>query len=98
MYIYMYAAHPSCSNQHAVIQFRSTAAAAAGASSGPREGGAPAKRVKPYIMDLKSSNKTFLNGKVIDDSRFIELMESDVIKFGHSTRDYVLVHENEQAS
>jgi smad nuclear-interacting protein 1 len=49
--------------------------------------------VKPYLLDLNSSNKTFLNGKEIEGSRLIELRESDVIKFGYSTREYVLVHE-----
>lgn len=44
-------------------------------------------------MDLNSANKTFLNGSAIDDSRFIELRESDVIKFAYSTREYVLVRE-----
>ena len=76
------AAHPSCSNQHAVIQFRNTAS------------GQGAKQVKPYLMDLKSTHKTLLNGAPLDDSRFVELRESDLIKFGYSSRDYVLVRES----
>ena len=47
-------------------------------------------------MDLKSTHKTLLNGEKVDDSRFIELRESDVIKFGFSTRDYVLVREKDK--
>jgi smad nuclear-interacting protein 1 len=84
--------HPSCSKQHAVIQFRSTAAGSSTSKSDAD--GKIVKHVKPYLMDLNSSNKTFLNGKSIEDSRFIELRESDVIKFGYSTREYVLVHES----
>lgn len=83
-------AHPSCSNQHAVIQFRKT-------SSKGKDGEHPVKQVsKPYLMDLKSTHKTLLNGEKVDDSRFIELRESDVIKFGFSTRDYVLVREKDK--
>ena len=35
--------------------------------------------VKPYIMDLESTNKTILNGEVIEDARYYELREEDVI-------------------
>ena len=39
------------------------------------------KVVKPYIMDLGSTHKTFLNGNEIEDSRYYELREKDLIKF-----------------
>ena len=77
-------AHPSCSGQHAVIQWR----AVIDSSSGKRV-------VKPYIMDLASTNKTYLNGTVVEDSRYYELKEKDVIKFGHSTREYVIIRDKE---
>src|SRR5690554_3453452 len=104
-------AHPSCSKQHAVIQFRLT----------EKKG---VMAVRPYIMDLDSTNGTFLNGERIDPSKYIELLviptiaiatdrkepllkmkpdvlsvwggvqqEKDMIKFGESTREYVLLHD-----
>ncbi|KAG1692855.1 hypothetical protein DVH05_024144 [Phytophthora capsici] len=49
------------------------------------------QEVRPYIMDLDSTNSTFLNGHKIEGSRYIELKEKDVLKFGDSTREYVLM-------
>ena len=53
-------------------------------------------RVLPYIIDLGSSNGTFLNNNRIEPQRYYELKEKDVIKFGYSTREYVLLHENSE--
>eukprot|EP01127_Copromyxa_protea_P009220 TRINITY_DN2158_c0_g1_i2.p1 TRINITY_DN2158_c0_g1~~TRINITY_DN2158_c0_g1_i2.p1 ORF type:complete len:392 (+),score=93.31 TRINITY_DN2158_c0_g1_i2:156-1178(+) len=81
--------HPSCSKQHAVIQFRMI--------SREDPDTLTMKRVnKPYIMDLGSTNKTMLNGTPIDSERYVELFERDVIKFGNSSREYVLLHEGSQ--
>jgi smad nuclear-interacting protein 1 len=44
-------------------------------------------------MDLKSANGTFLNGVKLDDSRFVELKHKDLIKFGSSTREYIVLNE-----
>ena len=44
--------------------------------------GRTGNRVKPYIIDLGSTNKTFLNGSAIDPQRYYELREKDVLKFG----------------
>ncbi|RWS30598.1 smad nuclear interacting protein 1-like protein [Leptotrombidium deliense] len=77
--------HPSCSKQHAVIQFRLV--------TYYREDGEEGKRVRPYIIDLESSNGTFVNNQQIDARRYCELFEKDVIKFGYSTREYVFLHE-----
>jgi smad nuclear-interacting protein 1 len=44
-------------------------------------------------MDLQSTNGTILNGQKLDDSRYYELKEKDVLKFGFSTREYVLLRE-----
>ena len=89
---------------------------------------------RPYIMDLQSSNGTFLNGKRIEDSRYVlhgackqicvpsmcaqacvpsmhvrqacvrdtfayttryyELRARDQLKFGASTREYILLHDD----
>ena len=42
-------------------------------------------------MDLGSTNGTILNGVKIDDARYYEMREQDVIKLGESTREYVLL-------
>lgn len=78
--------HPSCSKQHAALQYRLVPY--------EREDGTTGKRVRPYIIDLESANGTFVNNKKIDTKKYIELLEKDVLKFGFSSREYVLLHEN----
>ncbi|KAL8584352.1 hypothetical protein ACOMHN_031972 [Nucella lapillus] len=78
--------HPSCSKQHAVLQYR--------LSEYGRPDGSVGRRVRPYIIDLASANGTFINNKPIDGQRYVELFERDLIKFGFSTREYVLLPEN----
>ncbi|XP_075158626.1 uncharacterized protein LOC142231850 [Haematobia irritans] len=78
--------HPSCSKQHAALQYRLVPF--------EREDGTMGKRVRLYLIDLDSANGTFLNNKRIDSRKYYELIEKDVIKFGFSTREYVLLHEN----
>eukprot|EP00128_Syssomonas_multiformis_P002819 Colp12_sorted_trinity150504_noHs@21738 len=75
--------HPSCSLQHAVLQFRQV--------TNKKDDGSIVRKISPYLIDLESSNGTFLNGKKIDASRYYELFENDVIKFGFSSREYVLM-------
>ncbi|AFZ79870.1 signal peptide-containing protein [Theileria equi strain WA] len=55
--------------------------------------GAKKKASQPYIIDLNSTNGTFLNDEKIEPSRYYELREKDVLKFGHSSREYVLMHD-----
>ncbi|XP_020207056.1 FHA domain-containing protein DDL [Cajanus cajan] len=78
--------HPSCSKQHAVIQFRQV--------EKEQPDGMLLKQIRPYIMDLGSTNKTFINDSPIEPHRYYELREKDTIKFGNSSREYVLLHEN----
>ncbi|POO00410.1 Serine/threonine protein kinase [Trema orientale] len=78
--------HPSCSKQHAVIQFRQV--------EREKPDGMLSKQVRPYVMDLGSTNKTFINDVAIEPQRYYELHEKDTIKFGNSSREYVLLHEN----
>ncbi|CAB4277761.1 unnamed protein product [Prunus armeniaca] len=68
--------HPSCSKQHAVIQFRQVEI--------EQPDGTLSKKVRPYLMDLGSTNKTFLNDTAIEPQRYYELMEKDTIRFGNS--------------
>ncbi|CAI0380013.1 unnamed protein product [Linum tenue] len=79
--------HPSCSKQHAVIQFRLVSSAYA-------DFFVLCMDDSPYLMDLGSTNKTFINEKPIEPERYYELFEKDTIKFGNSSREYVLLHEN----
>ena len=45
-------------------------------------------------MDLESTNGTYLNGKKIESSRYYELREGDELRFGYSTRTYILLNEH----
>ena len=84
--------NPSCSKQHAVIQFRRTATVVREATQ--TDEAVVRKTVKPYILDLESTNKTFLNGTAIEGSRYIELKPKDLLKSGESSKEYVLICEN----
>ena len=66
-------AHPSCSKEHAVVQFRL------------RDG-----KVKPYIMDLESTNGTKLNRVALKSARYVQLIDGDVISFGEDAEEYVM--------
>ncbi|XP_022716935.1 FHA domain-containing protein DDL-like isoform X2 [Durio zibethinus] len=68
--------HPSCSKQHAVIQFQQV--------EKEQPDGTLTKQVRPYIMDLGSTNKTFINDNPIEPQRYYELFEKDTIKFAES--------------
>lgn len=80
--------HPSCSGQHALIQFR--------AKRNPAD--PDSQFVLPYVMDLNSTNGTFLNDEKIEPARYIELRHKDVLKFGNSTRDYVLLNSSQEGA
>ncbi|KIY45187.1 SMAD/FHA domain-containing protein [Fistulina hepatica ATCC 64428] len=77
--------HPSCSKQHAVIQYRQV--------HEKDEYGNSKAAIKPFIIDLESTNGTTVNDEQIPVSRYYELKPRDVIKFGQSTREYVLLHD-----
>lgn len=75
--------HPSCSKQHAVLQFRYTEKKN---EWGEKQGG-----VKPYVIDLDSANGTRVNGEKVPERRYVEVRSGDVVMFGESTREYVLM-------
>ncbi|XP_050536218.1 smad nuclear-interacting protein 1 isoform X2 [Daktulosphaira vitifoliae] len=77
--------HPSCSKQHAALQYRLIAA---------KKDGRHIRCIRPYIIDLESANGTYVNNQRIEPKKYVELMEKDVIKFGFSSREYVLLHEH----
>ena len=74
--------HPSCSGQHAVLQFRLKVL---------KDDLDEVRVVLPYVMDLESTNGTFLNGERLAPARYVELRETDMLQFGSSSRDYVLI-------
>lgn len=78
--------HPSCSKQHAALQYRLVPY--------HRSDGSLGKQIKLYIIDLESANGTFINNNKIEPKQYVELFEKDVIKFGFSSREYVLLHEH----
>lgn len=79
--------HPSSSGQHAVIQFRYIQKVVEDEFGVKSTRG----RVKPYVIDLESSNGTQLNGKDVEASRYFELRDKDILKFAGSEREYVVM-------
>jgi len=77
--------HPSSSKQHAVLQYRLISV---------KKDGRHIRCIRPYIIDLESANGTYVNNQRIEPKKYVELMEKDVIKFGFSSREYVLLHEH----
>ena len=79
--------HPSASGQHAAVQFRNV--------KKPKKGefGEELMRdvVKPYIIDLNSSNGTFLNGERLPPAQYIEVKNKDMMKIAGSDREYVFM-------
>ncbi|KAJ5293873.1 hypothetical protein N7508_008694 [Penicillium antarcticum] len=75
--------HPSCSKQHAVLQFRFV--------EKKNEFGDRIGKVKPYLLDLESANGSSVNGETVPAGRYVEVMDKDVIRFGLSSREYVLM-------
>ena len=76
--------HPSCSKQHAVLQFRYVEKVVG--DFGEKNGG-----VCLYLIDLESANGTRLNGDLIPKRRFVECKTGDIITFGDSVREYVVL-------
>ncbi|CAL4138214.1 unnamed protein product, partial [Meganyctiphanes norvegica] len=76
---------PVCTGNAAVVEFKLGVLFVRESCAG--------RTVKPYILDLESANGTFLNNKRIEARRYYEMKEKDVVKFGYSSREYVLLHE-----
>ena len=79
--------HPSCSKQHAVVQFRR--------ERDEEKYGKTRWRVTCWLLDLNSTNRTKLNGKWIEPQWYYELSSKDCVQFGSSTRTYVFIDEKE---
>lgn len=72
--------HPSISRYHAVVQYRSQAG----------ETGAIGEELGFYIYDLGSTHGTFVNKNKIPPKTYIRLHVGHVVKFGGSTRLFIL--------
>ena len=42
---------------------------------------------------MNSANGTFINNEKVEPQRYVELKERDVLKFGFSSREYVMLHD-----
>ncbi|KAI6660276.1 Smad nuclear-interacting protein 1 [Oopsacas minuta] len=78
--------HPSCSKQHAVLQYRLV--------DTETTDGVKCKQIILYIIDLNSTNGTYVNNKRIEPQRYIELRATDMLRFGFSSREYILLNED----
>ena len=75
--------HPSCSKQHAVFQFKH--------KTKMNEFGEKKTMIGLYVLDLDSSNGTLLNGDKVSAARYVQCVSGDVVKFGDSSREYVIL-------
>jgi smad nuclear-interacting protein 1 len=74
--------HPSFSSRHVILQYWSL----------PNKSGN--LQFQPYIMDLESTYGTTSNGVKLDVARYYQLKKGDVLTFGASAREYILMTEN----
>lgn len=73
----------ACSSQHAAFQYRMIV---------KRDRyGEKTEQIKLYVIDLDSTNGTVLNGKEIPKSRYVEIIDKDVLKFADSAEMVVMV-------
>ncbi|KAF2201517.1 SMAD/FHA domain-containing protein [Delitschia confertaspora ATCC 74209] len=83
--------HPSCSSQHAAIQFRYIVKKEEQEDELGLRSEKVRGKVKPYLIDLESSNGTYLNEEKIEPGRYVELRDKDLVQFGGSEREYVVM-------
>ncbi|KEG04360.1 fork head domain protein, putative [Plasmodium vinckei vinckei] len=54
-------------------------------------------KILPFLIDLNSTNGSYLNNEKIDPNKFYELRETDLLRFGSSGREYVLLYDSYEA-
>ena len=92
----------SCSEQHAVIQFRRVAIKVLDKDGNPQRTFNSSQEivdktkfvVRPYLLNIEATYETKVNGNQIPSARYYELRDDDIIQFGQSARDYVLKYAN----
>ena len=75
------------SRQHAVIQFRE--------KKKKNKDGDIENVITPYIIDLCSTNGTYLNDEKIENSKYYELLDKDKLVFGEKGMEFVIMKTNE---
>ena len=76
--------HSSCSNVHAVLQYRLRT-------------DSYGRHIYPYLIDLGSSHGTYLNRRRIDPNHYYKLEENDLIQFGESSKEFLLLSDVESS-
>ena len=77
--------HSSSSTVHAVLQYRLRT-------------DSHGRHVYPYLIDLGSTHGTFLNRRRIDANRYYKLEENDLIQFGESSKEFLLLVDGESSN
>ena len=80
---HIHAEHPTLSRHHAIFQYSSGVGGSAASGGGGETPGF-------YLYDLGSTHGTFVNKKRIAPRQYVPLQLDSVIKFGQSTRLYIL--------
>lgn len=78
----------SCSKVHAALQFRKI--------ENVNDEGETSYQTNLYVIDLDSTNGTFINDKQIPTSRYVQVLPKDVLSFGDLSTDYVVVREDKK--
>lgn len=95
--------HPSCSKQHAVVQFRRISKQQYCVERGAAWGEIDVEEweladdemiVVPHVVDLQSRNGTYLNGHRIPADTYIPLKPCDSLTFGASPREWMFVRHD----
>ncbi|CAF0929432.1 unnamed protein product [Adineta ricciae] len=77
--------HSSCSNFHAVLQYR-------------LRSDSHGHHIHPYLMDLDSAHGTYLNRRRMDSNRYYRLEENDCIRFGDSSKEFIFQLDSDSSN
>lgn len=91
-------AHPTISRYHAVLQYRPESANDSGSDSEDDDENAAQEKPKVekgwYLYDLASTHGSFVNKMRVPPKTYIRLRVGYMLKFGASTRSYILQGPN----
>jgi hypothetical protein len=83
--------HPSCSGQHAALQFRYVAEDYETSQEMDLTQDISKSGVGLYLIDLNSTHGTILNGERIKSNNYVKVRHRSLIVFGGSKREYVAI-------